>query len=297
MPLQHARGVALLIVLWIVALMVVLLGAFSLVSRTESLEARHLLDSTAARYAAESGLSRAVYELQRPNPLTRWVPDGRPYPIQVEDAEVEVRITDEGGKIDLNAADEKTLHDLFLIAGVDEDRASKLADAIMDWRDPDELVRANGAEDADYDAAGLSYGAGDAPFALVGEVQQVLGMDYELFRKLRPWLTVYSRSPRPNFAFAPAELLQLVPGVTAELAAQFVAQRGQTQPGDPAAAALRLPDGTPLLAGGGSGTYTVKSLAKLGNGAWSGLTATVRLGGAPGNRAYTILEWRRGNYD
>jgi len=275
----------------------VLLGGFTLVARTESLEARHLIDSTTARYAAEAGLSRAVYEIQRPNLLTRWVPDGRPYKVEAEDAEVEVEITDESGKVDINSADEKTLHDLFLIAGCDEDRATKLAAAISDWRDADDLVHPNGAEKDEYDAAELKYGPSNLPFAMTGEVQQVLGMDYELYRKLKPWITVYSRLPRPNFAFAPPELMQLVPGVTPELAAQVVAQRRQLQPGDPAAAALKLPDGTPLLAGGGQGTYTVKSLAKLRNGAKSGLTATVRLGGAPGNRAYTILEWRLGNYD
>lgn len=292
-----SRGVALLIVLWIVALLVVLLGGFTLVARTESLEARHLLDSTTARYAAEAGLSRAIYELQRPNPLTRWVPDGRSYKVTAEDAEVEVEINDEGGKVDINQADEKTLHDLFVIAGVDDQKAAQIADAVLDWRDPDDLTHPNGAESAEYDAAGLKYSAANANFSMAGELQQVLGVNYELFRKLRPWITVYSRSPRPNFAYAPPELLQLVPGVTPELATQVVAQRRQTQPGDPAAAGLRLPDGTPLLAGGGSGTYTVKSLAKLRNGARSGLTATVRLGGAPGMRAYTILEWRLGNYD
>lgn len=293
----HTRGVALLIVLWIVALMVVLLGGFTLVARTESLEARHLFDSTTARYAAEAGLSRAVYELQRPNTETRWIPDGRKYKVEADDAEVEVEINDEGGKVDINAADEKTLHDLFVIAGVDDMRAGELAAAVLDWRDPDDLVRANGAEDADYEAAGRDYGAADAPFAMVAELQQVLGIDYELFRKLRPWITVYARSPRPNFAFAPPELLQLVPGVTPELATEVVAQRRQVLPGNPAAQGLRLPDGTPLLAGGGSGTYTVKSLARLRNGARSGLTATVRIGGAPGMRAYSILEWRLGNYE
>ena len=295
--MKTQRGVALLVVLWIVALLVVLLGAFTLVARTESLEARHLLDSTSARYAAEAGLSRAVYEVQRPNLLSRWVPDGRPYKVEAEDAQVEVEITDESGKVDINSADEKTLHDLFMVAGCDDQRATKLAESVADWRDPDDLVHPNGAEKDDYEAAGLKYGPSNMPFSMAGELQQVLGMDYDLYRKLKPWITVYSRMPRPNFAFAPPELMQLVPGVTPELAAQVVAQRRQLQPGDPAAAALKLPDGTPLLAGGGQGTYTVKSLATLRNGAKSGLTATVRLGGAPGNRAYTILEWRLGNYD
>jgi general secretion pathway protein K len=294
---QRQRGVALLIVLWVLALLAVLLGGFVLLARTEQLEARHLADGAKARYAAEAGLSRAVYELMRPNPETRWVADGRPYKIKFEETEVEVRIHDEGGKVDINAADELTLKALFELAGVELDQATRLTDAVLDWRDPDDLVRPNGAEKADYEAAGLSYGPSNTGFATVGELQQVLGMDYELFRKLRPFITVYSRSGRPNFGLAPTALLQLLPGVTPELAQQLVELRQHTQPGDPAAQALKLPDGTPLVAGGGSGTYTVQSLATLSNGMHSGLTAVIRLGGAPGARAFTALEWRLGNYD
>jgi general secretion pathway protein K len=291
------RGVALLIVLWVLALVAVLLGGFVLLARTEQLEARHLADGAQARYAAEAGVSRAVYELMRPNPDTRWVADGRPYKITFEEIEVEVRVSDEGGKVDINAADEQTLAALFGLAGVEREQAARLTDAVLDWRDPDDLVRPNGAEKAEYEAAGLTYHPSNTGFATLGELQQVLGMDYELFRKLRPFVTVYSRSGRPNFGLAPMQLLQLLPGVTPELAQQLVEIRQHTLPGDPAAQALKLPDGTPLVAGGGSGTYTVQSLATLSNGMHSGLTAVIRLGGAPGARAYTALEWRLGNYE
>ena len=295
--MKRTRGVALLIVLWVLALIAVLLGGFVLIARTEQLEARHLEDGARARYAAEAGLSRAVYELMRPALETRWVGDGRPYEIEFDGAKVEVRVHDEGGKVDVNAADDKTLLLMFALAGVESERAVHLVDAVMDWRDPDDLTQPNGAEKAEYEAAGLTYGPANMPFATIGEFQQVLGMDYELYRKLRPFITVYSRSARPNFGLAQAMLLQLVPGVTPEQAEQLVEMRQRLLPGDPAANALVLPDGTPLVAGGGSGTYTVQSLATLSNGMRSGLTAVVRLGGAPGARAYTALEWRLGNYE
>ena len=295
--MKRSRGVALLIVLFVIALVAVLIGGFVLIARTEQLEARHLEDGARARYAAEAGLSRAVYELMRPTIEARWVADGRPYELEFDETKVEVRVHDEGGKVDVNAADDKTLLAMFMLAGVEPERTTRLVDAIMDWRDPDDLTHPNGAEKADYEAAGLTYGPANMPFATIGEFQQVLGMDYELFRKLRPFITVYSRSARPNFGLAAAMLLQLVPGVTPEQAAQLVEMRQRLAPGDPAAGALVLPDGTPLVAGGGSGTYTVQSLATLGNGMRSGLTVVVRLGGAPGARAYTALEWRLGNYE
>src|SRR5205085_1783270 len=155
-------------------------------ARSEQLQTRYLFDSTRARYAAEAGLSRAVYEMRRADPITRWVPDGRKYEVAFDDAKIELAITDESGKIDLNMADEVMLLALFRQAGADDDRAAHLVDAVMDWRDPDDLVRPYGAEDKDYEAAGLPYGAADHGFALPGDIQQVLGMDYELYRAIAP---------------------------------------------------------------------------------------------------------------
>jgi len=50
-----------------------------------------------------------------------------------------------------------------------------------------------------------------------------------------------------------------------------------------------------MLTAGGGVTYTVRSKATLPNGAWTQVDATIRLGGAAGARAYTILQWREGS--
>ena len=100
------RGVALILVLWVMALMAILLGSFALMARTENLEARHMFDGTTARYGAEAGLERAVYELRNPDLTTRWVCDGRPYEFDFENAHIHIEILDESGKIDLNSADD-----------------------------------------------------------------------------------------------------------------------------------------------------------------------------------------------
>src|ERR1700734_2942027 len=99
------RGVALILVIWVMALMAVLLGSFTLMARTEKIEARHMFDGAQARYGAKAGLDRAVYELRNPDVTTRWVCDGRPYEFDFDKAHVHVEILDESGKIDLNTAD------------------------------------------------------------------------------------------------------------------------------------------------------------------------------------------------
>lgn len=288
------RGVAFVLVLWLLALLIILLGSFALVSRTEALQARHLFETTEARYAAEAGVNRAVYHLSIADPLQRWVPDGRPYDFEFEGKQVKLEITDESGLVDLNVSDTLTLANLFQAHGMELDEASALADAIMDWRDTDDLVSPNGAEDPDYEAAGLPYGAKDMPFDTVSEVQQVLGMTPAIYARVAPALTIYSGSPEPNPAFAPYEVLRARMGMTDELARAVIEARHAWDPtlGGPPP---MLPDGTPLMAQGGTGTYSIAARATLPNGAWTQLEATIRLGGAGvSGLAYTVLRWQDG---
>lgn len=278
--------------LWITALLAVILGSFAVSARTELLQSRNLFDTIGARLAAEAGVARAVYELNRQDPMTKWLPDGRTYQVEFEGNTLEIAIDDESGKVDINAADATTLQQMFQLAGSDEESARRLAAAIIDWRDPDDLAQAEGAEDADYEAAGLAYGSADYPFRLAAELQQVLGMDYELYRKVADWITVYGNNGRPNPAFAPAALLPLFAGVTPELAEQLVGQRRALEGAAARAVPIVLPDGTSMNLVGGSNTYTVRSRAALPNGTEAAIEVTLRTAGGPGGRAYSVLRWR-----
>lgn len=293
--MRRQRGIALIMVLWVSVLIAVLLASFSLSARVEALQGRNLLDSTRARYAAEAGLHRAAYELRGNNPDTRWVADGRVYSFDFEGAKIEVQLYDETGKVDLNVADPLLLTALFELGGLEKREAEQLAAAVADWRDPDDLVTVNGAEASEYKAAGRSYGPRNAPFETVSEVQQVLGMSFELYRELEPLMTIYSGRAQPNPAFASPEVLQLIPGMSPDLIQLLVQQRQQpVVPGQPAPP-MALPDGTPVVAQGGGLTYTIRSRATLPGGANAGLEATVRLGASMvARRPFRIVRWRDG---
>ncbi|MEO8459126.1 MAG: type II secretion system protein GspK [Dokdonella sp.] len=290
---SRVRGVAFVLVLWVIAMLSVLLGSFAMIARTENLQSRHLFDSTQARYAAEAGLNLAVYEMRKSDPLQRWQADGRSYLFNFGDAQVDVRITDDAGKIDVNVADPAILKQLFMSIGVDEEKSDALADAIVDWRDPDDLVSLHGAEESDYRAAGLSYGPRNAPFEIVSELQQVLGMNYAIYSALEPAITIYSGRGSPSAAYAPLEALMALPGMTREYAQQLIQARQTAAPGSQQQ--LTLPDGTPIVADGGGLTYDVKTRATLTNGATTMLDATVRMGGTGvAGRPFAILRWRDG---
>ena len=74
-------------------------------------------------------------------------------------------------------------------------RRARIVDAIQDWRDPDEMQRPNGAEEADYRMAGLKQKPANAPFETVSEVSRVLGVTPAILRAHRR---------QPDRAFAPA---------------------------------------------------------------------------------------------
>ncbi len=288
-PARQQRGIALIVVLWILVLLTIVVGTYAVLARTESLQSRFLFDTTRARYAAEAGIHRAAYEMRNGNMETRWVPDGRPYTIGFGAAEVEIRITDESGKIDLNGSDAETLSNLFISRGMDETEAWHLADAIEDWRDEDDLPRLYGAELAEYEAAGYPYGPANQPFGSVDELQQVIGMSWDLYRELEPMLTVNS-SGRINPAFASADVLAANPEISAEDAAIFVQERHQIHPRDQQA--LMLPDGTMVSLQGGGRTFSIRSRATLDTGTWSEVQATIELGGDQRGRPFRVLRWR-----
>ena len=284
------RGIALIVVLWVLVLLTIVVGVYAVLARTESLQARFLFDTTAARYAAEAGVHRAVFELRNPDIETRWVADGRPYTVEFGDAELDIRIADESGRVDLNQAEEDLLAELFISRGVEEMEALHLAAAIADWRDPDDLARLYGAEVDDYLAAGYPYGPANEPFRSVDELQQVIGMTWELYNEVEGLLTVHGRGNQINPAFAPADVLALLPDMDQELAEMFVAEREQHHPTD--VQALMMPNGQMVSLRGRGQAYRIRSRATLGNDASATLEAIVTLGTDTRGRPFRVLRWR-----
>jgi len=283
-------GIALIVVMWLLVLLSITVGVFAVLARTETLQSRFLFDTTAARYAAEAGLHRAVFEMRNPDPDTRWVADGRAYFMEFGDAVVEIRTTDVAGRIDLNRAPAETLVALFVSRGLSEEEAWRLTDAIEDWRDLDEEPRLFGAEINEYQAAEYPYSPANQPFQSVDELQQVIGMSYSLFQSIEDLVTVHGRGGPVNAAFASAEVLATLPEMDLDSATQFVSEREQFHPSDQVA--LSLPNGQLVNLQGSSAVFSIRSRAVLDNGIWTELDATVRMGADTRGRPFRILRWR-----
>ncbi len=153
------RGIALIVVLWLTMLLTVIGSGFAFSMRSEALSARNALSLAQVRAIADGAVERVAFELQRPRNLADiWLADGQAHTWTDGEVTIVARAVDESAKIDLNMAPEPLLKGLLTaVGGLDADAAQKLVDAIVDWRDPDDLRRPNGAEESDYRAAGRSY--------------------------------------------------------------------------------------------------------------------------------------------
>lgn len=275
------HGAALVLVLWLIVLLSAMVGAFALTARVEAMQASVLRGSGQAQEVARAGLEYALSRVQSNDPATRWQPDGRRYRWSWDGAQVDVRIIDEAGKVDINVADPTLLAALLRALGAEAGQDQRLAGAIIDWRDVDNLTQAGGgAEDGDYAAAGLPYGAKDAPFESLGELRLILGMPPELYHRLLPNVTLFSARSQPDPHFAPAPVLTAM-GLDA---AATLARRELPVVGAP-----------PAAIAGGSGTYSIESRAHWGEGREAVVHAVVRTGASPlPGAAYTVLRWEEG---
>lgn len=218
-------GLALVSVLWLLLLLTVLASGVSVNSRNQGRQSENIATATQLRQGAEAGQQLALLALAQAPEQRPWQADGSPNVAQLDDMEVHVALFNESGRIDLNAAGPELLDGLLATVEPDAALRARLVDAILDWRDRDNLRRLNGAELDDYLAAGLDYGPANAPFTSVEELQRVQAMTPALYRQIRHSLTILNPSRGINPQFAPRQVLLSLPGVSEATVDQFIEDR------------------------------------------------------------------------
>ena len=220
-------GIALVAALWLTVMLTVIASGFAFSMHSEALSARNALSVAQARATADGAIERVAFELGRPRTSPDvWMPDGQVHTWTDGAATITATAVDEAARIDINMATEPLLKGLLQNIGEqDASAAQAMAEKIEDWRDPDDLVRPNGAEINEYAAAGKKYVPANGPFTTVGELQRVLTMTPGLVARLADSLTVYSRQPGVNLATAPRDVLLCIPGTTPEQIDMFITER------------------------------------------------------------------------
>jgi general secretion pathway protein K len=262
-------------------------------SRADALVLRNSISTAKAAAAADSAVQRAIFELLRPANLPdAWKADGAVRDWAFDEATVKVSLRDESAKIDINTASDALLKGLFASIGLGDEESTRLLDAIVDWRDADALKRPNGAEEADYKAAGLSYRPANANFQALEELQLVLGLRPEIYRRITPMITVYSRQTGINAATASRDVLLAIPGVTSDVVDVYLQQRdaalaaAQPLPAFPQAGAFASPPNAQVL--------NIRAEARLEDGTVF-VRESVAIPRGAQRRPITFLAWREGS--
>lgn len=251
--LSNERGVVLVLVLWIFIFLFLVAFDFTSSVREEGIAAHRYAEEAEGYYLALAGFEEGLYRL-----LERSAPGRQPteggdslaQPQEIVDGSwreesfggglYRVRLVDEGGKVNLNRADDNTLRRIFTNLGVEEIHKGILVDSILDWRDDDDLHRLNGAENDYYLSLSPSYTAKNGPFDTVEDLLWVRGMAPELFygqgepgekdvRRvgLGEIFTVDSPMDRVNLRTASAEVIHALVGLSLKESRAIVEERGK----------------------------------------------------------------------
>lgn len=292
--MKRERGMALLTVLWMLVILSALVIGLGATARTETYLARNQVDAARARHLAEAGVQRAILALLDEVEAVRLRPDGSSgIEFQLAGGAVRATVQDECGKIDLNTGWGELIRGAVQVASGTTGRdADAVVDAILDWRDPDDQRSQRGAERREYEAAGR-VGPRNAAFQTVEELQQVLGITPELYRRIEPLVTVHCLQSGIDPRVAPLAALRALPGIRDREVEQVAALRKRTlDRGDP------LPE--PALTGiqryvskSPGYAYTVRAVATLTGGAVYRLDALVWIT-PDGERPYAVVNLREG---
>jgi general secretion pathway protein K len=289
---KREQGLALILVLWIIVVLALIAGHFGYAMRTELKVARNTVAQAQAEAVADAAVHRALFDLYKfSNQDEVWKRDGLWHDWEFAGAKARVRLLDESGKIDINTASDALLRGLLQSVGVEEADLDKRLDAMRDWIDPDNLKRMNGAEEPEYQAAGLPYKPANAWFQSIEELQLVLGFTPALFQRLANVITVYSRQPGLNVQIAAREALLAVPGLTAEQVDQYVGERERARAEKRPLPPFPAPG---FAAAGLSLAVSIRAEVTLPDGSTFVRDAVVKTYPGDPKRPYAFLSWREG---
>ncbi|MBB5036116.1 type II secretion system minor pseudopilin [Prosthecobacter dejongeii] len=288
------RGAALLAVLWIIALLLGLVAATSLLLMQDIELAAVKRQVFRARMLSEAALAIAMNpDVKADDPLLRR---------QVaEDERFLVEMTGEDGVLNPNVLlqreDKDTLRRVFMYWGMNVQQANILIDRLLDWVDGDDFARVQGGERKLYNRNGMPF---NRPFRSIEEMSLVSGMELveQAYPQWRDWFSLYASGVLDVNSALP-EVMAAVTGTDIRFAQNLRNQRvgrdGQLNTEDDleldiasALAILGIPSGDARATLLSANSSTRRILVKVQVGDLERQTAAV-IKGAPGQGSSTIL--------
>ncbi len=212
---MNRRGFALLTVLWLLAALAAVAGASLAAARLGADATGNRIFLTRGAWARE-----ACAEILLARYMERQVVTGVDTTDLGRGTWCRAVVEDAAAKLDLNRAPREALSSLF--------GSDSLTDALLDWRDSDDLPRQSGAESEWYRSRGRRDPR-TGRLADVAELGFIRGFDSTRLASLRPLVTVRGAGQIDVNAAAPAVLAAL-PGLAPEAVAVILDRRGSGRP-------------------------------------------------------------------
>ena len=233
-PLRKEAGIAMVLVVWALAILAVVVGEVVFSSRLKARADLHLLHEVqsyglalAAYHAALDALGEDLKGLslgEGGELLLHRGPDDPEETAEVQDVPLgegtySYTVADEDARIDVNRQTRQVLVALLRKAGMQLGaERDGLIDSILDWRDPNREHHLAGAEEDYYRSLDEPYSCKDGPMDVKEELLLVKGMlpeyfyggtvDEKPFAPLSDWITVYPAAFNP--ATAREEVLEIL---------------------------------------------------------------------------------------
>ena len=237
------QGVVLILVLLVLTLISVLVLSWAEEWRTELQLAANFREAYQCRRLAEGGvyyvlgklMETKILEANINNPggsaeaaaklATAWQGNQESRQVQLPGGTVQVRVEDEGGKLNVNQAAEENLFTLFTALEFPPTQIRTMVDSILDWRSRGDQPRPFGAKSAYYLNLDPPYVARNGPLETLEELAWVRGFENStMVPGLGHWLTAMSTGQGINVNTAPPAVLVAV-GLPPEVARSIVMTR------------------------------------------------------------------------
>lgn len=241
--MRSRRGFALMAVLWIIAGAAITGMTVTHAARERVRTAINRNALLRAEWAAEDCLARAIAALDMLlgsrigflGSVTPAPADSLPLLLgrdpRVVECPGEVRLIPVGMTIDLASATAEMFRRAFAAQGIAQSTTDSLVDALLDWRDADDMPRLHGCERDCY-AALERPRPRNAAFADVAELDLVRGFEFwdAGLKQRTPLDRLFTTDPgRTALTWAPYEVLAALPGIGRVGARDLVEHRQRTR--------------------------------------------------------------------
>ncbi|WP_162009699.1 general secretion pathway protein GspK [Methylocystis heyeri] len=299
----RGAGYALVVVIWGLGIISLMIVSFMTTARMRLQAANNIAGATQADEIAQAAINLAILSLAKerqavaqapvqptgalPVPTAapqRIIHAGEPSFCGISGAAVALAVEDEGGKVDLNGANQALMKAMLIGFGLGQNDADSAAGAIV-------AFRSGSGDPGNASALPGKIGGRQSKqelFQTVYELDQVEGFDPSLVRQIIPFVTVHGRRPRVDAETAPPALFGALIGLKPE---EVQTLRATPYPNDLDRQDPRFP--AAYKQNGDSGIYLIHAESRLGMGQTAVREAIVDLNGDNG-ALFAIREVRRG---